>query len=79
MSTITLVLVSRNGLRRQYKAIENEDEYLTGNVNFKKLSNSINTNYYYTNTYIPLTLYPRRGSRSILDIPPRNPRFTKIS
>jgi hypothetical protein len=30
------------------------------------------------NTYIPLTLYPRRGSRGISDIPPRHPRFTKI-
>jgi hypothetical protein len=29
--------------------------------------------------YIPLTLYPRRGSRGISDIPPRHPRFTKIS
>jgi hypothetical protein len=29
-------------------------------------------------TYIPLTLYPRRGSRGISDIPPRHPRFTKI-
>jgi hypothetical protein len=26
-------------------------------------------------TYIPLTLYPRRGSRSISDIPPRYLRF----
>jgi hypothetical protein len=33
---------------------------------------------YYVHTYIPLTLYPRRGSRSISDIPPRHPRFTKI-
>jgi hypothetical protein len=30
-------------------------------------------------TYIPLTLYARRGSRGISDIPPRHPRFTKIS
>jgi WD40 repeat protein len=30
-------------------------------------------------TYIPLTLYPRRGSRGISDILPRHPRFTKIS
>jgi hypothetical protein len=30
-------------------------------------------------TYIPLTLYPRRGSRGISDIPLRHPRFTKIS
>jgi hypothetical protein len=29
--------------------------------------------------YIPLTLYPRRGSRGISDINPRHPRFTKIS
>jgi hypothetical protein len=29
--------------------------------------------------YIPLTLYPRRGSRGISDITPRHPRFTKIS
>jgi hypothetical protein len=28
-------------------------------------------------TYISLTLYPRRGSRGISDIPPRRPRFTK--
>jgi hypothetical protein len=30
-------------------------------------------------TYIPLTLYPQRGSRGISDIPPRYPHFTKIS
>jgi hypothetical protein len=30
-------------------------------------------------TYIPLTLYPRRDSRGISDIPPRHPRFTKIA
>jgi hypothetical protein len=30
-------------------------------------------------TYIPLKLYTRRGSRGILDIPPRRPRFTKIT
>jgi hypothetical protein len=30
-------------------------------------------------TYIPLTLYPRRGSRGISDIPLRHPRFTKMS
>jgi hypothetical protein len=29
-------------------------------------------------TYIPHTLYPRRGSRGFSDIPPRCPRFTKI-
>jgi hypothetical protein len=33
----------------------------------------------YIHTYIPLTLYPRRGSRGISDIPLRHPRFTKIS
>jgi hypothetical protein len=32
-----------------------------------------------THTYIPLTLYPRRGSRGISDIPPRHPRLTKFS
>jgi hypothetical protein len=32
----------------------------------------------YVHTYIPLTLYPRRGSRGISNIPPRHPRFTKI-
>jgi hypothetical protein len=31
----------------------------------------------HTYTYIPLTLYPRRGSRGISDIPPRHPCFTK--
>jgi hypothetical protein len=25
-------------------------------------------------TYIPLTLYPRRGSKGISDIPPRHPQ-----
>jgi hypothetical protein len=30
-------------------------------------------------TYIPLTLYLRRGSRGISDIPPRHPRFTKLA
>jgi hypothetical protein len=33
----------------------------------------------YIHTYLPLTLYPRRGSRGISDIAPRSPRFTKIS
>jgi hypothetical protein len=32
----------------------------------------------YHNTYISLTLYPRRGSIGISDVPPRHPRFTKI-
>jgi hypothetical protein len=34
--------------------------------------------FFYYITYIPLTLYPRRGSRGISDTPPRRPRFTKI-
>jgi hypothetical protein len=33
----------------------------------------------YVLTYIPRTLYPRRDSRVILDIPSRYPCFTKIS
>jgi hypothetical protein len=33
----------------------------------------------YILTNIPLTIYPRRGSRGISDIPPKHPRFTKIS
>jgi hypothetical protein len=28
--------------------------------------------------YIPLTLYPLRGSRGVSDIPPRHPQFTKM-
>jgi hypothetical protein len=32
-----------------------------------------------SNKYIPLTLYPRRASRSISDIPPIHPRFTNVS
>jgi hypothetical protein len=32
----------------------------------------------YLPTYIPLTLYPRRGSKDISDIPPRHPDFTKM-
>jgi hypothetical protein len=32
----------------------------------------------YKHTYIPLTLYPRRGSRSVADIPSKRARFTKI-
>jgi hypothetical protein len=32
----------------------------------------------YIQTYIPLTLYSRRGSRSISDVPPRRLRFIKI-
>jgi hypothetical protein len=31
------------------------------------------------NTYIPLTLYSRKGSRGISDIPPRRPCFIKIT
>jgi hypothetical protein len=30
-------------------------------------------------TYIPLTLYPRRGIRGISDFAPKRPRFTKIT
>jgi hypothetical protein len=30
------------------------------------------------NTYIPLTLYPCRGSRGITDIPPRRPFLLKL-
>jgi hypothetical protein len=30
-------------------------------------------------TYIPLTLYPRGGSKVTSDIPTRPPRFTKIT
>jgi hypothetical protein len=30
-------------------------------------------------TNIPLMLYPLRGSRGISDIPPRHPRFIKMS
>jgi hypothetical protein len=33
----------------------------------------------YIYTFIPLTLYPRRGGRGISDIPPRHSRFTKTS
>jgi hypothetical protein len=33
---------------------------------------------YGLHTYIPLTLYPRRGSRDISDITLRRRRFTKI-
>jgi hypothetical protein len=29
------------------------------------------------NTYIPITLYARRSSRDISDIPPRRPTFYK--
>jgi hypothetical protein len=32
-----------------------------------------------TYTYIPIMLYPRRGSRGISDIPTRHPRFTEIT
>jgi hypothetical protein len=35
--------------------------------------------YYYYYYYISLALYPRRGSRGILDIPSRRLRFTKIT
>jgi hypothetical protein len=33
----------------------------------------------YLHTYIPLTLYPRRGSRGISNISPRHPRFTNYT
>jgi hypothetical protein len=38
-------------------------------------------NIHFTNiyTYISLTLYPRRGSRGISDIPPRRLRFTNLA
>jgi hypothetical protein len=31
-----------------------------------------------TSTYIPLTLYPRRGSRGVSDIPSKRLRFTRM-
>jgi hypothetical protein len=31
------------------------------------------------NIYILLSFYPRKGDRGISDIPPRHPRFTKIT
>jgi hypothetical protein len=34
---------------------------------------------YYLFTYMPFTLYPRRGSRDISDIPARHPHFTKMT
>jgi hypothetical protein len=40
---------------------------------------SVDTGAEHTYTYIPLTLYPRRGRRFISDIPKRHPRFTKIT
>jgi hypothetical protein len=43
----------------------------------KNLSKTVKCKY--THTYIPLTLYPQRGSRGISDISPRHPLFTKIS
>jgi hypothetical protein len=30
-------------------------------------------------TYVPLTIDTLRGSRGVLDIPPRRPRFTKMT
>jgi hypothetical protein len=51
------------------------DEYGCYNTGFAR-SNSI---IIIIHTYIPLTLYPRRGSRGISNIPPRHPRFTIIS
>jgi hypothetical protein len=35
--------------------------------------------YVYIHTYISLTLYSRRDSRGVSEIPPRRPRFTKIT
>jgi hypothetical protein len=35
--------------------------------------------YFCTYILVPLTLYPRKGSRDILDIPPRYPHFTKMT
>jgi hypothetical protein len=40
---------------------------------------SSSTNIIITYIHTPLTLYPRRGSRGISNIPSRHPRFTKIS
>jgi hypothetical protein len=46
---------------------------------YKKKRNLYNKESEYIHSYIPLTLYPLRGSRGVSDIPPRHPRFTKIS
>jgi hypothetical protein len=40
---------------------------------------TINPIFLVIHTYIPLTLYPRRGRRGISNIPPTHPRFTIIS
>jgi hypothetical protein len=40
------------------------------------LNKTLLTNIADIHTYIPLTLYPRRGSRDISDTPPRH--FTKM-
>jgi hypothetical protein len=45
----------------------------------KNLGTPLQREEFIIHTYIPLTIYPRRGSRGISNIPPRYPRFTKIS
>jgi Tfp pilus assembly major pilin PilA len=47
-------------------------------VNIITNQNNVFINSYSEHTYIPLMLYPRRGSRGISDTQ-RHPRFTKIS
>jgi hypothetical protein len=57
------------------------------NATFAMVSSHLNTTVtsnnmyqYIYNTYIRTThALPRRGSRGISDVPPRRPRFTKIT
>jgi hypothetical protein len=62
------------------KIILRYNMYTPGSVNaIKCLFLFTLPDFEYIHTYISLTPYPRRGSRGISDIPPRHPRFTKIS
>jgi hypothetical protein len=58
------VLESKNGSPLKYVFRDNTFLKQTGDILY---------------TYIPLMLYPQRGSRDITDIPPRDPLFTKMT
>jgi hypothetical protein len=60
-----------------HRCIQNRKHLIDCNLNtLIFLLNLLSKDLFCNLTYIPLTLHPRRGSRGILYIPPRCPRFT---
>jgi hypothetical protein len=60
------------------KLRSNVDRLTTGFLLIILLTSTILISVFFIHTYIPITLYPRKASRGILDITPRSPRFTNL-